>query len=48
VKTVRCAVIIIAASKPRGGGWTSPDPGVLVWHTAAGRIYTTTPTRYAT
>jgi hypothetical protein len=30
-------------------GWRldQPEPGVLVWHTAAGRTYTTTPTRYA-
>ena len=31
-------------------GWRldQPQPGILVWHTAAGRTYTTTPTRYAT
>ena len=23
-----------------------PEPGVLVWRTPAGRVYTTTPTRY--
>jgi hypothetical protein len=30
-------------------GWrlAQPEPGVLVWHTPAGRSYTTTPTRYA-
>ena len=30
-------------------GWqlTQPEPGVLVWHTPAGRTYTTTPTQYA-
>ncbi len=30
-------------------GWRleQPEPGVLVWHTPAGRTYTTTPTRYA-
>jgi len=29
-------------------GWRldQPEPGVLVWHTPAGRTYTTTPTRY--
>jgi Domain of unknown function (DUF222) len=31
-------------------GWRleHPEPGVLVWHTPAGRTYTTTPTQYAT
>jgi hypothetical protein len=30
-------------------GWRleQPQPGVLVWHTPAGRTYTTTPTKYA-
>jgi hypothetical protein len=30
-------------------GWQleQPQPGVLVWHTPAGRTYTTTPTQYA-
>jgi hypothetical protein len=30
-------------------GWrlAQPQPGVLVWHTPAGRTYTTTPTQYA-
>jgi hypothetical protein len=30
-------------------GWRleQPEPGVLVWHTPAGRTYTTTPTEYA-
>jgi hypothetical protein len=30
-------------------GWRleQPEPGVLVWHTPAGRTYATTPTRYA-
>ncbi len=30
-------------------GWhlEQPQPGVLVWHTPAGRTYTTTPTQYA-
>jgi hypothetical protein len=30
-------------------GWLleQPEPGVLVWHTPAGRTYTTTPTQYA-
>jgi Domain of unknown function (DUF222) len=30
-------------------GWRleQPEPGILVWHTPAGRTYTTTPTRYA-
>jgi hypothetical protein len=30
-------------------GWRldQPEPGVLVWHTPAGRSYTSTPTRYA-
>jgi hypothetical protein len=30
-------------------GWRleQPQPGVLVWHTPAGRAYTTTPTQYA-
>ncbi len=23
-----------------------PEPGVLIWHTPAGRTYTTTPTEY--
>jgi hypothetical protein len=31
-------------------GWRleQPEPGILVWHTPAGRTYTTTPTQYAT
>ena len=31
-------------------GWRleQPEPGVLVWHTPAGRTYTTNPTQYAT
>jgi hypothetical protein len=31
-------------------GWRleQPEPGVLAWHTPAGRSYTTTPTQYAT
>jgi hypothetical protein len=31
-------------------GWRleQPEPGVLAWHTPAGRTYTTTPTQYAT
>ena len=30
-------------------GWQleQPEPGVLIWHTPAGRTYTTTPTQYA-
>jgi Domain of unknown function (DUF222) len=30
-------------------GWQleQPEPGILIWHTPAGRTYTTTPTRYA-
>ena len=30
-------------------GWRleQPEPGVLVWHTPAGRTYTTTPSQYA-
>jgi hypothetical protein len=30
-------------------GWQleQPQPGVLIWHTPAGRTYTTTPTQYA-
>lgn len=30
-------------------GWRleQPEPGVLVWHTPAGRTYTTTPAQYA-
>jgi hypothetical protein len=30
-------------------GWRleQPEPGVLAWHTPAGRTYTTTPTQYA-
>jgi Domain of unknown function (DUF222) len=30
-------------------GWRleQPEPGILVWHTPAGRTYTTTPTQYA-
>jgi hypothetical protein len=35
------------ASKPTGWRLTQPEPGVLVWHTPAGRSYTTTPTQYA-
>jgi hypothetical protein len=29
-------------------GWQleQPEPGVLIWHTPAGRTYTTTPTQY--
>jgi hypothetical protein len=34
--------------KQAEGWWLEqPEPGVLVWHTPAGRTYTTTPTRYA-
>jgi hypothetical protein len=31
-------------------GWSleHPEPGVLVWHTPAGRTYATTPTQYPT
>jgi hypothetical protein len=33
--------------KQAGGWWLEqPEPGVLVWHTPAGRTYTTTPTVY--
>jgi hypothetical protein len=30
-------------------GWRleQPEPGILIWHTPAGRTYTTTPTQYA-
>jgi hypothetical protein len=30
-------------------GWylEHPEPGILIWHTPAGRTYTTTPTQYA-
>jgi hypothetical protein len=35
--------------KQAKGWWLEqPEPGVLVWHTPAGRTYTTTPTQYAT
>jgi hypothetical protein len=35
--------------KQAEGWWLSqPEPGVLVWHTPAGRSYTTTPTQYPT
>jgi len=40
----------VPTSSPlQAGGWRleQPEPGVLVWHTPAGRTYTTTPTRYA-
>jgi uncharacterized protein DUF222 len=34
--------------KQAEGWWLEqPEPGVLVWHTPAGRTYTTTPTHYA-
>jgi hypothetical protein len=34
--------------KQAEGWWLEqPQPGVLVWHTPAGRTYTTTPTQYA-
>ena len=34
--------------KQAEGWWLEqPEPGVLAWHTPAGRAYTTTPTRYA-
>jgi hypothetical protein len=34
--------------KQAEGWWLQqPEPGVLVWHTPAGRTYTTTPTQYA-
>jgi hypothetical protein len=34
--------------KQAEGWWLEqPEPGVLAWHTPAGRTYTTTPTRYA-
>jgi hypothetical protein len=34
--------------KQAEGWWLEqPEPGVLVWHTPAGRTYTTTPTQYA-
>jgi hypothetical protein len=34
----------------QGEGWRleQPEPGVLIWHTPAGRSYTTTPTQYPT
>jgi hypothetical protein len=44
--TVRYAAITTAASKADGWRLEQPEPGVLVWHTPAGRTYTTTPTRY--
>jgi hypothetical protein len=33
----------------QAAGWRldQPEPGVLVWHTPAGRTYTTSPTQYA-
>jgi Domain of unknown function (DUF222) len=35
--------------KQAEGWWLEqPEPGVVVWHTPAGRTYTTTPTQYAT
>lgn len=32
----------------QANGWqlAQPEPGVLIWHTPAGRSYTTTPTKY--
>ena len=34
--------------KQAEGWWLEqPEPGVLVWHTPAGRTYTTNPTQYA-
>jgi hypothetical protein len=30
-----------------GWGLEQPEPGVLVWHTPAGRTYATSPTQYA-
>jgi hypothetical protein len=35
--------------KQAEGWWLAqPEPGVLIWHTPAGRTYTTSPTQYAT
>jgi len=42
----RCAATTVAANKPKAGGWSSPNRGVLIWHTPAGRRYVTTPTQY--
>jgi hypothetical protein len=38
-----------ATHRKQAEGWRleQPQPGVLAWHTPAGRSYTTTPTRYA-
>jgi hypothetical protein len=47
MKTAPSAGTTIAASKQRAGGWNNPNRAYLVWHTPAGRTYTTTPTRYA-
>jgi hypothetical protein len=44
---IRCADIIIAAKQAEGWRLEQPEPGVLVWHTPAGRTYTTAPTQYA-
>jgi hypothetical protein len=37
VKTVRAADTIIGVRGLRGGGWSSLNQGLLVWHTPSGR-----------
>jgi hypothetical protein len=44
--TYRYVGITISASRPKGGSWISPNPGMMVWRVPSGRSYTTTPTEY--
>jgi len=43
---VLCVDTIIGVSRPRDGGWSSLNRGVLIWRTPSGRTYATTPTDY--
>jgi hypothetical protein len=45
--SLRYADTTTTASKPKAGGWNSPNPASWSGHTPAGRTYTTTPTQYA-
>ena len=49
IETAQVAVCLgYAAPRGQAQGWRleQPEPGVLIWHTPAGRTYTTTPTHY--
>jgi Domain of unknown function (DUF222) len=50
-RTCECNLALLCRHHHRckqAEGWrlAQPEPGVLVWHTPAGRTYTTTPTQY--